>query len=152
MRLLRRLFGGRLRLFGLPLTGMDNEGAARRPRFRPKLLDLAIVAVAAAGFAFSAVTVYGGSQPSTLVVSSGSVQWLYPLSEDRTIQVEGALGVSTIVIEDGTARFLDSPCRNKTCVAAHPVHAAGDWSACLPNGVFIRAEGESHTDVDAIVR
>ena len=76
-----------------------------------------------------------------LIVTAGKNEWVYPLNVDRTIDVEGALGISRIAIENGQARFLDSPCSNRICVQSPPLWREGDWSACLPNQVFLRREG-----------
>jgi len=76
-----------------------------------------------------------------LIVTAGRTEWVYPLNVDRTIEVEGALGISRIAIENGFVRFLDSPCSNRICVQSPPLWREGDWSACLPNQVFLRIEG-----------
>lgn len=97
--------------------------------------------------------VYGGPPSSSLVVSTDRGEWIYPLSTDRTIEAEGVLGVSVIHIEGGFAHFVESPCANKLCIAAPRIGSTGQWSACLPNGVFIRIEGSEATDeIDAFVR
>lgn len=129
-------------------------GASPEGRRRPvKALDALIVVAAAAATVALSAAVYGGPAPSRVVITSGSDEWIYPLSEDRVVAVGGLIGDSVIHIENGEARFEDSPCDNKTCVAAAPVRRSGEWSACLPNGVFLRAEGESGDDaVDATVR
>jgi hypothetical protein len=118
-----------------------------------KPADIAIITVSALAFALSAVVIYGGPAPASLVVSSGSNEWIYPLSEERTIEVQGPIGITSIRIKDGQARIMSSPCTNQTCVASAAVTHKGDWSACLPNGIFIRAEGDyEDSDVDAVVR
>ena len=78
-----------------------------------------------------------------LIVSSPSSEYIYPLDTDTTIQIPGLEGISTIQIQQGQAQYLDSPCANKTCVAASPIHRNGEWSACLPNGIFMRVENSS---------
>jgi hypothetical protein len=102
---------------------------------------------------YLSVMVYGGPPSSSLVVSTDRGEWIYPLSTDRTIEAEGVLGVSVIHIEGGFAHFVESPCANKLCIAAPRIGSTGQWSACLPNGVFIRIEGSEATDeIDAFVR
>lgn len=99
------------------------------------------------------ISVYGGPAAAVLVVSSGGQDWIYPLSQDREIKVQGVLGITVIHIDEGTAHIDDSPCTNKTCIASPPLRNTGDWSACLPNGVFIRIEGaEGSDELDATVR
>jgi hypothetical protein len=125
-----------------------------RQSIKLRLFDVVIIALALAAFSASALVIYGGPAPSSLVISTDGEDWIYPLNEDRVVQVQGKLGLVTIAIEGGRARFLDSPCQNKLCIGAAPIGVTGDWSACLPSGVFIRVEGDvdEHDEFDAIVR
>ncbi|QNL97939.1 NusG domain II-containing protein [Treponema sp. Marseille-Q4132] len=118
-----------------------------------KLIDIAVFAV------FAAVTVYafsyaysGGMNRKELLVHTPRGTFAYDMSKDRIIDIEGAIGTSRIEISDGTVRFLDSPCPNKTCVQSMPISESGEWSACLPNQVFLRIEGGRSSSVDATVR
>jgi hypothetical protein len=72
------------------------------------------------------------------------------LSLDRaqTVEVGGSLGTTTIVIEDGSVRFVDSPCPHKLCIKKGRISRVGDFVACLPNGVVAQITGKS--DYDAI--
>ena len=103
-----------------------------------KLIDIVVFAV------FAAVTVYafsfaysGGVERRELVVHTPRGVFAYDMSKD---------------ISGDTARFLDSPCPNKTCVQSMPIRETGEWSACLPNQVFLRIEGGRAGAVDATVR
>jgi hypothetical protein len=118
-----------------------------------KPLDVLIVAVSVAALILLSGLVYGGAASETLVVTADSGEWVYPLSVSRTVEVPGKLGVTVVTIDHGQARIIDSPCANKLCVASPPIGKTGEWSACLPNGVFIRIEGSKKTDeIDAVVR
>jgi hypothetical protein len=118
-----------------------------------KPADVTIIVASALAFILSALAIYGGPAPASLVVSSGNDEWIYPLSEARTIEVKGPIGITMVQIKDGKASIISSPCNNQLCVASHPIARTGDWSACLPNGIFIRAEGDYEDgDVDAVVR
>jgi hypothetical protein len=124
-----------------------------RGGFKVRWLDALIVALSAALFIYLAVSVYGGPPSSILVITSGDDEWIYQLTQDRAIEVPGLIGVSVVGIHDGAAHIDDSPCANKTCVAAQAIRRPGEWAACLPNGVFIRIEGEDNQDeFDATVR
>jgi len=129
-------------------------GATRgRGGFQVRWLDALIVALSAALFLYLAVSVYGSPPSSVLVITSGEHEWIYQLTQEREIDVPGLIGRSVIGIHDGAAHIDDSPCANRTCVASQPISRAGEWAACLPNGVFIRIEGEEHIDeIDATVR
>lgn len=116
-------------------------------------LDVLIVALATTALIILSISVYGGPSAATLSVSAEGSEWIYPLSEDRIIEVPGLIGVTRIAIHNGAAHIEDSPCANKTCIASAPISRTGEWAACLPNGVFILIEGsEDDGGLDATVR
>lgn len=142
----------RLRLRRLPLIHQADQ-PLRGARLSIKPLDVLIVALSTIALVALSISVYGGPAAAVLVVSSGEQEWIYPLSQDREIEVQGVLGVTRIHVGAGRAHIEGSPCANKTCIAAPPIRKTGDWSACLPNGVFIRIEGSEDDDgIDATVR
>jgi hypothetical protein len=64
--------------------------------------------------------------------------------------VEGPIGHTHVVIEGNRVRVTESPCRDKICIAAGWIEHTGEWTACLPNRVFVRVEGGERDDgVDA---
>ena len=120
-------------------------------KIRP--LDGAIIALGLIALVFLSITVYGSKGAKNVVIISGSGEWIYPLSEDRTVLVDGLIGSSVVNIHNGSAHIDESPCANQTCVASRPISKTGEWSACLPNGVFIRIDGSEAADgVDAFAR
>jgi len=117
-------------------------------RLRP--LDFVVLLISAAAVALSSAWAYARGGRLEAVATGESGEWVYPLSEDRRFEVPGPLGATTVLIEDGAARILDSPCPNKTCMASRPIRTAGQWMACLPNRVFVRVEGaDDEGGVDA---
>jgi hypothetical protein len=68
------------------------------------------------------------------------------LSRDAVFEVRGALGVTTVKVEDGRIEFVSSPCPHKVCVERGRVVQQGDYIVCVPNGVSARIEGESAFD------
>ncbi|HAW86761.1 MAG TPA: hypothetical protein DCX65_10855 [Spirochaetaceae bacterium] len=126
--------------------------AGRLPaRTRPA--DLFIIACGLALTALAAWLVYAGPPPARLLVQVEGREFVYPLAEDRLVSVAGPLGLTVIELSHGAARILESPCTNKTCISAGWQEATGEWSACLPNEVFLRIDGEAAADggVDAIL-
>jgi hypothetical protein len=71
------------------------------------------------------------------------------LTPQRTIQVTGALGKSTIEISEGRTRFISSPCTTKACIHAGWLSRVGEFAACLPNRVSLTLAGR-HPYFDAI--
>jgi hypothetical protein len=109
-------------------------------RLRP--FDILIAVAAIAAIAFSSISVYS-RQGSDLraVITTHSGEWVYPLGTDKTIEAAGPLGTTWVEIHGKKVHITDSPCANKTCIAAGDISSAGQWLACLPNRVFVRIEG-----------
>jgi hypothetical protein len=108
---------------------------------------MAIIALCLAAFAAS-VAVAGsgrGGEPSLVITSDGG-RFVYPLSTDEDLRVEGPLGRTEVIIASGKARIADSPCDNKLCLAMGPIGENGQWISCLPNRVFLRVEGAGEKD------
>ena len=121
---------------------------ARTPSF--KILDAVLIVLVAAATVITAVRIYGGrGEERRLVIEAPGNSWIYSLDTDRTVEIPGALGVSTVHIAGKTAHIDSSPCPNQTCVASPPISRKGEWSACLPNQVIIRIEG-SEGEMDAV--
>jgi hypothetical protein len=109
---------------------------------RVRILDVVIIAASAALVAASAARAYDpGSGEPRAVVSGPGGEWVYPLDEARELRVSGPLGDTIIDIGAGSARIVDSPCPNKTCIASGALSRPGQWAACLPNKVIVRVEG-----------
>ena len=117
---------------------------------RLRLFDYISFAVAIAVIVVFAVHAYrGGEQGAQVRVQSESAVFLYPLEETRTLAVDGPLGHTEILITSAGVEVLESPCRDKICIAAGKATMSGEWIACLPNRVFLRVEGTEDTPVDA---
>jgi len=86
-----------------------------------------------------------------IVITTDKGEFVYPLSKNAVYRAEGILGISQIQVADGGACFADSPCPNKTCVQTGKISKPGEWTACLPNRVFIRIEGDQDS-LDAVAR
>lgn len=126
----------------------------RTPRFGLRALDILIIGIILALTSVSAVYIYGGKTGTQyLEIDAPGGHWVYDLETDRKISVEGPLGDTIIVIQDGHAHVEASPCANQTCVAAPDISHKGEWNACLPNEVMIRITGKDSGDeeLDAIV-
>lgn len=80
-----------------------------------------------------------------LFVQTPSEKFIYSLSKDGIYKFKGLLGESSIQVESGKAKFIDSPCENKNCIQSGEISTHGQWAACLPNGIFINIniEGKS---------
>lgn len=86
---------------------------------------------------------------SQLIISAGNKEYVYPMDKDGLYSIPGLLGDSQIRVENGKARFENSPCPSKTCVQTGFISKNGTWAACLPNQVFIRIESPDD-ELDAV--
>ena len=72
------------------------------------------------------------------------------LDTDRTIEIPGPLGITTVRIADSEVFVEDSPCRDKLCVQASPLKKPGEWNACMPNKIFIRISEGQEQELDSL--
>lgn len=95
----------------------------------------------------------GGSRFVQIQAVDGT--YLYPLSEDRDISVQGPAGTTYIRIENKEAFAVESPGPLRVIMQMGKISKQGEWLASLPNRVFVRivsASGDSSgSDVDATV-
>ncbi len=114
-------------------------------RLRP--LDFIAVVVAVLAVVGVSVFAYGsGADPTGVSIQSDEGEFLYPLNEPRMIEVEGPIGQTIVEIDGNRVRVTESPCRDKICIAAGWMENTDDWTACLPNRVFVRVEGGERSD------
>jgi hypothetical protein len=114
-----------------------------------KPLDFLIIGISSVLTALLAFSVYGRSQDAARVILRGEGKtWVFPLDAEERIRVPGPLGETVVEISGGRSRVLSSPCANQTCVAAGQVYRQGQWTACLPNRVFVYIEGSGEGDAD----
>jgi hypothetical protein len=115
--------------------------------FRLKILDIAAAALGLAAVFFASSLVYAETSGRLMVHITGeSGEWLQPLEKAGDIAVEGPLGITYVHIGPEGVHIEDSPCPNKTCVAAGNITLANQWLACMPNSVFITIEGGGAKD------
>jgi hypothetical protein len=113
-----------------------------------KPFDIAAIVLSLVVVAGFSVGAYGGGDPGQVVIEASGERFLYPISRDRVEHVAGPLGDTVVAISGGTVRVIDSPCRDKVCVAAGAISRTGQFVACLPNRVSVSFEGRDEPGVD----
>ncbi len=109
-------------------------------RVRPLDLLFVLVSLLAVG-AFSLFAYSGGGGNESVVIEASAKRWIYPLAENRRVEIAGPLGNTTVVVSGGQAYVEDSPCRDKICIQMGRISRPGQWVACLPNRVMVRISG-----------
>ena len=86
----------------------------------------------------------GGSDAAGVVAEvmvAGHPGETIDLGRDGEVEVQGRMGPSRLLVQDGRVRFTASPCRNKQCIHSGWLAHEGDFAACLPNGVAVEVLG-----------
>ncbi|MDQ6969831.1 MAG: NusG domain II-containing protein [Mariprofundus sp.] len=117
------------------------------------LLCLALISIFTAWFVIQAQIAAG---PAMAEIYHGkTLLATYPLPKPGeaaiSLQVEGDLGMSEIVIDEHGARIATSPCSSQRCVLSGAHSHAGDMIACVPNRILITLRGSAESKFDAIV-
>jgi len=117
--------------------------------------DLFLVAalLALAGFLFFVSSRWIVSRgPQVEILAGEKSVGVYPLDQDRVIEVTGPLGKTEVEIRDGRARIRSSPCLNKICMRMGELGAAGGCIVCAPNEVVLRLRSGPVDGLDAVSR
>lgn len=83
------------------------------------------------------------------VVVTGHPVETIDLGRDGEVEVQGRMGPSRLLVQDGRVRFTASPCRGKQCIHSGWLAHEGDFAVCLPNGVAVEVLGPER-GLDAI--
>jgi len=112
--------------------------------------DIIAILITLIVIALFAYFVYSGTGEEQMVYVQGvEGMWVYPLDKNASLTVNGPIGETEVVIENGSARVVSSPCHQQICVSSGAISRPGSWIACLPNRVFVRIEAEKDDAVDA---
>ncbi len=110
-----------------------------------------VVAAAALLFFLMPHWVLSGGDAIEIIVD-GKMVGRYSLHEDRTIEVPGDLGKTTVRIKQGRAGITDSPCPHKICVRMGTVGREGGMVVCVPNKVVVKVGKGAPEGLDAVSR
>lgn len=114
-----------------------------------KLLDYLALAAALTFTVFSIIPALSfGSDSLEVRVEAEGKEWIYPLDEDRTLDLHGPAGETIVRIEEDSVRVVKSDCKEQICVQTGSINRAGSWIACMPNRVFVSIRGKKTEDLD----
>ena len=75
----------------------------------------------------------------------------FPLRMDHVAHVQGPLGTTEVEIKNSRTKIVRSPCKLKVCIKSGYIQYADRLSACLPNKVVVRIEGDAQRGLDGVV-
>ena len=76
---------------------------------------------------------------------------VYPLSEDRVVDIPSETGHNRLVIQDGKASMESATCPDGICVAHYAIHRNGESIVCLPNKVVVTVTTDNAAEPDLVV-
>ena len=105
---------------------------------KPLLGDVLVILVGLIFVAYLFKSLWHNEQAAKLQIRLGDkIYATYSLAQKRTIDLQGPIGITRIVIADGKARFASSPCPNQYCVHQGWLSHKGQAAFCLPNQVSL---------------
>ncbi len=112
---------------------------------RRDLILFAVIGVLILLSVFIPKIINGGEKYVTVTIDGDTV-YHDKLSVDNEITLDNSIKIK---IENGEAYFLESDCKDKTCIKGGKLKNSGDVSACLPNKTVLSVKGEK-TSFDAV--
>ena len=126
---------------------MENEKAVSLRKYR---LDIVLIAVLLLlSLSFLLITLFNKREGAVALVEvDGAVVGRYPLSVDGVFVLNG--GTNVLIIEEGTARLVESHCPDRTCELTGRVRYVGQTIVCLPNRLSVTVTGDTQNGVDFV--
>ena len=101
------------------------------------LLGIGLVA-----FLFNALWL--GEAASKVQIRAGSdIFTTQSLNQQRTLEITGPLGITTVIIDHGRVRVASDPGPRQYCVKQGWLTQAGEVAMCLPNQVSVELLGNN---------
>jgi len=109
---------------------------------KPLLGDILVFLLGLIFVAYLFKGLWQNEQAAKLQIRLGDkIYATYSLDQNRTIDIQGPIGTTRIVIANGKARFASSPCPNQYCVHQGWLNHKGQAAICLPNEVSLELLG-----------
>ena len=114
--------------------------------YQPLIGDWLVILGALLAIVFMFQKFWSTEHASKLTIRQGKqVIGTYDLNQTRELHIQGPLGESIIAINNGQARFKQSPCSSQYCVHQGWLSHAGQVAICLPNQVSLQLMGAKST-------
>lgn len=112
---------------------------------RFKLWDIFIIVFVLA-ISISVFLLYASADKgeSVEITVDGELHSMYPLYENKVIDVITEKGNIKVCIKDNEVYILDADCNDKICIKDRPVSRKGQTIVCLPLKVIVKIGGNEY--------
>jgi hypothetical protein len=126
--------------------------AAKLKAFR--LGDVVLIAGLFVATLFSFRLFDGNGTATVFIYRDNTVLAQYPLSDEKTVSVQGKIGDVEICIKNGTVKIDKSSCDHQICVRTGAITNHYGQLICAPNHILvgIRSRENKRLKLDAIAR
>jgi hypothetical protein len=109
---------------------------------RPLIGDVLVILFSLVFVGYLFTILWHSEQATKLQIRLGDkIYATYSLAQNRSIDIQGPIGITRIVIANGKARFAHSPCPNQYCVHQGWLSHQGQAAICIPNQVSLELLG-----------
>jgi hypothetical protein len=109
---------------------------------KPLIGDVLVILFSLVFVGYLFTILWHSEQATKLQIRLGDkIYATYSLAQNRSIDIQGPIGITRIVIANGKARFAHSPCPNQYCVHQGWLSHQGQAAICLPNQVSLELLG-----------
>ena len=106
-------------------------------------LIFAAVILAAAGLLFGLRAAQQDPEAqlvAQLIYGDSNDSLVFDLDKDATYDIDTGYLTVHIQVQDGAARFIDSPCHDHICEGFGWISEVYDWAACIPAQAMLTIE------------
>lgn len=113
------------------------------------LIIIGILAVSVASWGIYSLAAEGGSVKAEIYYYAELVETV-DLSggEEKSFSIPQDENVILHIYQDGSIAFIESDCPDKVCIHAGKLKTAGQFAACLPNGIVVKIVPEKERGKD----
>jgi hypothetical protein len=114
-------------------------------------LDVMIILTVVGGLCFSIAALPRQEGATVNIYREGRLIARYPLSKNRDVTIDGAIGKLVLRIANGSARLVSASCKEKICISGGAIRRPSQEIVCLPNRVMITVSA-SGSEFDAFTK
>jgi hypothetical protein len=114
-------------------------------------LDALIILTVVGGLCYSIAALPRQEGATVNIYREGRLIARYPLSKNRDVTIDGAIGKMVLRIENGSARVVSASCKEKICVSVGAIRRPSQEIVCVPNRVMITVSSRS-SEYDAFTK